>query len=172
MWRIHWEEPDEILTRLLAKPPRYRFDDPLPKYAVVYGNGEEIGAFLEVYGDTQRIDAAQRDRWRTVIESGRELLLIDLDEATTQKAFGLDARIAASRQYPTTQQWSRSFHDWYPNVAGIQYRSRHESATLNVCVFLDRCADDLAVTTSERLGEMDRRRLLGLVAPYRMVVEW
>jgi RES domain len=172
MWRIHWEEPDEILTRSPSKPTRYRFDDPRSEYAVTYGNAEEAGAFLEVYGDTQRLDAAQRDRWRTVIDSGRDLLLIDLDEARTQKAFRLDARIAASRQYATTQRWSRAFHDWYPDVDAIRYRSRHESATLNFCLFLDRCGDALSGSASERLGEIDRRTLLRPIAPYRIVVDW
>lgn len=172
MWRIHWEEPNEILTRKPTDPPRYRFDDPQSEFPVTYGNAEELGAILEVYGDTQRIDAAQRDRWLTMIESGRELLLIDLDDARTQKAFGLDARIAASRQYATTQRWSRAFHDWYPEVDAIRYRSRQESATLNACVFLDRCGDVFRIVGSERLGDMNRRALLSLVVPYRIVIDW
>jgi hypothetical protein len=172
MWRIHWEEPHEILTRPPSNPPRYRFDDPRSEFAVTYGNLEEVGAFLEVYGDMQRIDAGQRDRWRTLIESGRELLLIDLDEAKTQKAFGLDARVAASRQYATTQRWSRAFHDWYPDVDAIRYRSRQESATLNACLFLDRCGDAFTVAASDRLGDTNRRALLSLVVPYRIVVDW
>jgi hypothetical protein len=38
-------------------------------------------------------------------------------------------------------------------------------------LFLDRCAGDLAVVASERLREIDQR-LLGLVAPYRIVIDW
>jgi RES domain len=172
IWRLHWEEPNEVAVRAATAPPRYRFDDPRSEYGVTYGNLDIIGAFLEVYGDTQRIDSAQRGRRRTRLESTREILLVDLDNAATQKAFGLDSRIASSRQYATTQHWSRAWHDWYPEVDGIRYRSRHENDTLNLCLFLDRCGSDMTIGESGRLQDLDRRDLLGLVAPYRITVDW
>jgi hypothetical protein len=172
IWRLHWEAPDEILRRSPNDPPIYRFDDPRCAYAVTYGNLEEVGAFLEVYGDTQRIESAQRARRLTQLESERPLLVVDLDDAKTQKVFGLDARIASSRQYGTTQRWSRAWHEWYADADGIRYRSRHENSTLNLCLFLDRCADAFVIRQTERLEDLDRARLLRLVAPYQITLDW
>lgn len=172
LWRLHWEPPATVVKRPPSKPPRHRFDDPLSKYAVSYGNLEEVGAFLEVYGETQRINDAQRARWRSTLESRRELLMIDLDNAKTQKAFKLDARISTSRQYAVTQRWSRAFHEWYPDADCIRYRSRQENDTLNVCLFLDRCGGDLQISSPEQLENLDPRDLLSLVLPYRISLDW
>ncbi len=172
VWRLHWDEADEIVTRRPQAPPRYRFDDPLAEYAVAYANLDEVGAFLEVYGQTQRIGSAERGRRRTQLASNRDLVLINLDDAKTQKAFGLDARIASALEYETTRLWSRAWHDWYAQADGIRYRSRQENATLNLCLFLDRCGDALAIGQSAKLDQIDRRELLHLVAPYRIVIDW
>jgi hypothetical protein len=75
-------------------------------------------------------------------------------------------------EYETTRLWSRAWHDWYAEADGIRYRSRQENDTLNLCLFLDRCGDALAVGRSVRLDQIDRRELLRLVAPYRIVVDW
>jgi hypothetical protein len=171
VWRLHWEAPDKIVTRT-ASAPRYRFDDPLAEYAVTYANLDEVGAFLEVYGQTQRIGSTELDRMCTQLTSSRDLLLIDLEKAQTQKAFGLDARIASVLEYGATRLWSRAWHEWYTELDGIRYRSRQENDTLNLCLFLDRCSDALMVESSVRLEDIDRRELLGMVAPYRIVVEW
>jgi len=160
------------LTRAPADPPQYRFDDPDREFSVTYGNTTDIGAFVEVYGDTQRVEASQRHRWVTQLESQRPLLLLDMDDASTQKAFGLDARIGTARQYATTQQWSRTLHGWYPDADGIRYRSRHENSTLNVCLFLDRCAHVMTISNSEPLEALGRSELLRLLTPYRIVVDW
>src|SRR5207244_4166559 len=108
-------------------PPRYRFDDPLAEYAVTYANLDEVGAFLEVYGQTQYIGPAERGRRCTQLTSSRDLLLIDLERAQTQKAFGLDARIASVLEYGATRLWSRAWHEWYADVDGIRHRSRQEN---------------------------------------------
>src|SRR6266545_4255906 len=72
-----------------------------------------------------------------------ELRLIDLEEARTRKAFGLDARIAASRQYATTQCWSRAFHDWYSEVDGMALGNGADSECLRT--------DDLFVILTEQV---------------------
>jgi hypothetical protein len=100
------------------------------------------------------------------------LLLVDLESAKTQKAFGLDARIASTKRYATTQAWSRAWHDWYPRADAIRYRSRQENDTLNFCLFLDRCGDALTIGPSIRLDAMDRADLLRLVTPYGIAVDW
>lgn len=171
LWRLHWDPPATVLTRPPSTAPRYRFDDALAKYAVTYGNLEDVGAFVEVYGDTQRINDAQRSRWLSTLESSRELLVIDLENAKAQKAFKLDARIATSRQYAVTQRWSRALHDWYPDADCIRYRSRQENDTLNVCLFLDRCGGDFQVASSVQLESLDRGDLLALVLPYRISLD-
>lgn len=111
------------------------------------------------------------DRYLTQMQTNRKILLLDLDSAITQKAFGLDARIASSRQYGITQMWSTALHDWYPDLDGIRYRARHENDTLNICLFLDRCGQDIDLLSSTKLGALPRQQVLSLVVPYGIVVD-
>jgi hypothetical protein len=55
---------------------------------------------------------------------------------------------------------------------GSDHCSGTENATLNLCLYLDRCGDALTVGPSVRLDQMDGGELLRLVAPYRIVLEF
>ena len=82
VWRLHWEDLDEIITRPANAPPRYRFDDPRAEYVVTYANFDESGAFVEVYGQTQRIGLADRRRRYTQLTSNRPRLRTPFSRAT------------------------------------------------------------------------------------------
>lgn len=53
-----------------------------------------------------------------------------------------------------------------------RYRSRHENATLNLCLFLDRCGDALTIGSSVQLDQIDRAELLRMVVPYGIILDW
>jgi RES domain len=171
IWRLHWE-PDAELFTIGPGTPRWRFDDPRSHYAVSYGNDAEHGAFVEVYGDIGRIGPRERRRRLSLIRSQRPLLLLDMDNPKTQRVFGLDARISTSKQYGSTRAWGRAWHDWYEPLDGIRFLARKESRTLNYCLFLDRCGDELRGTHFGSLGRMDRRRILALIDGYGITLEF
>jgi hypothetical protein len=118
-----------------------------------------------------RFDTDQKDRRLSRILSREKLLLIPLDEPTTQKRLGLDGRIGMSRQYPTTQRWALSLFRWFPEAHGLRYLSRHTGEHRNYCVFVDRCAGKLS---SEEYGTISSLRDLVLLAAdtYYLEVHW
>ena len=54
-----------------------------------------------------------------------------------------DNRIASADDYPTTQQWSKAFHDHPQNFDGIVYMSRYTGNHRSVVLF-DRARDAIA----------------------------
>jgi len=55
-------------------------------------------------------------------------------------AFNLDQRVCSEKPYDTTQLWSLAWHDWYPDVDGLQFVARKSSPHLTTCLCLDRCS--------------------------------
>jgi len=74
----------------------YRFDAPRDGagYAVTHGNQADHGAFAGVFGDTQIIEARDRDRRKSIVRSTRPLKLVPLDDQ------GAHARALAHRRLP------------------------------------------------------------------------
>lgn len=169
LWRLHWE--GDPLEAGFHSSGKFRFDAPGGVYRVIYASGDQLAAFAEVYGDARIIEDAQKDREISHITSGRGLSLVALDDPGTQKLLGLDGRIGMSRQYPTTQRWSLALYRWLPEAQGIRYLSRHAGEDRNYCLFLDRCAGELA---SDRLGMIGGLRDLVLRAAdkYHLEVHW
>lgn len=167
--RLHWE--DDPRRRSPADPPRHRFDDPASRRSVSYANERFTGCVAEVYGDRRVIPSRDADRLLSTLTASRQLRLIRLDDSRVQAAFGLDARISASVEYVTTRAWGEALWTWYPQADGIRYRARHagEDDTRNVCLFLDRCADDLDVTHRGSLNS-DRLRLTRAARAYHLTV--
>jgi hypothetical protein len=58
------------------------------------------------------------------------------------RTFGLDQRIATSRDYGRCQEWARAFYKAYPDVCGIRWRGRQAGA---ICVALNDRADMEAI---------------------------
>lgn len=142
MWRVRWER--DLRAPKQYPSGKYRFDAPAGEYLVTYTSSSRGGKIAEVYGELRRIKGEEAARQLSMVTATRPLQLITLDDATTQKRLRLDGRIGDAKQYATTQRWSRFLHD-RKDADGIRYRSRHAGAYVNVCLFLDRCADALVV---------------------------
>src|SRR5207244_3212329 len=98
--------------------PGLRFDHHLPPLgsvsdrAVWYAATSLLGAVAEAFGNLGFID---RDCGRRICLVGvREpITVLDLAGAAP-RAFGLDQRIATSRDYAICQEWARAFYASYP----------------------------------------------------------
>lgn len=161
VFRLHWD-PNPLRPKRYPRG-RYRFDAPRDgaEYAVTYANFADLGAFAEVYGDTQLISEWEADRRLGALVATRPLRLIALDDPTVQKTLRLDGRIAMSKQYAATMLWSRALHRWFPEADGIRYASRHAGAQFpKFCLFLDRSRAALRVESRGKLGDPELRPLL------------
>jgi hypothetical protein len=65
------------------------------------------------------------------------------------RVFGLDQRIATSRDYPQCQEWARAFYDSYPEICGLRWRGRQAGS---ICFVLNDRAD---VTSFIKLQDRD-----------------
>lgn len=162
-WRIQRAGRSPLDPRPRAAG-RFRFDAPRGEYPVTYVNLERLAAFAEVFGDAREIPPSAADRRLFDLRSGRPLRLVTLDDASTQKAFGLDLNVCASIDYEKTRAWSLALYGWYREADGIRYLGRHAVRSLNVCLFLDRCRDALTVSDEGRLADL---RVEGLRAAHR-----
>lgn len=149
----------------------HRFDAPHGEYPVTYASQDRQAVFGERFGDIGRIKAEQRTLRLSQITPRRPLRLVPLELATTQRAFGLDGRICVSRQYEATQRWGFALHEWYPEADGIRYTARLAGPHLNVCLFLDRCRNELGVGSFGTLGTL-MIDVLRAGAAYNLAVEW
>jgi RES domain len=161
-WRLHGEE-DPLAPRRY-ETGKFRFDAPAGEFAVTYVNLDPYACYAEVFGNRMEIPPSAAMRRCSRIGARRRLRLIGLDRATVQKAFGLDLNICSTLDYSRTQAWSRAWHAWYPDADGIRYLGRHAVEQRNVCLFLDRCAEDLEAGFE---GFLKDRRREGLIAAHR-----
>jgi hypothetical protein len=144
LWRLHWE--DDPSSPEPKDPGRWRFDAPHGEYPVTYASGEQLHAFVEVYGDTsnhREIQPDQAERRISVGSLNRGLQLIDLGDAETLARLRLDSRIYTTLEYPRCQLWGRAFRRWLRAAEGIRYPGRKAGREDNFCLFLDRCRDAL-----------------------------
>jgi len=167
-WRLHWEV--DPLRPPLRTTGVYRFDAPAGEFPVLYANRDRLACFAEVYGDTGTIEASQGPRHLSLVSALRPLRLVALDDALTRRRCGLDGRIGTAKQYAVTQQWSRSFHVWFPEADGLRYSSRHAGEQHNYALFLDRCAPELAVYPQGELQDL-RRVVLFAADMYALAVK-
>jgi hypothetical protein len=63
--------------------------------------------------------------------------ILDLTGAAP-RVFGLDQRIATSRDYPCCQAWARALYEAYPAVYGLRWRGRQAGS---ICLVLNDRAD-------------------------------
>jgi hypothetical protein len=142
-FRLEWRS--DPLSVVPPVPGRFRFDAPDGSYPVTYSCSDELGCFAEVFGDTKLIEARDGERHVLRLGSRRRLRLLELDDGATLMRLGLDARICVVRPYDQPQAWSSALHRWYARLDGLSYVSRREPSAVNVCLFLDRCADAITV---------------------------
>ena len=161
-WRIH-RDPLAVDLRLHERG-KFRFDAPAGEFAVTYVNLDRHACYAEVFGDAMEIPPSAALLRRSRVAARRPLRLIPLDLARSQKAFGLDLNVCSTLDYERTRAWSLAWHDWYPAADGIRYLGRHAVEKPNVCLFLDRCADEIEAVFEGLLKDLRRD---GLIAAHR-----
>ena len=148
-------------ARYLSSDPfrrsaQYRFDSPDGSFGVLYAAFDLETAFVESIvrnqahtlpaGEPLLIDYATLASRQVVTlaasSPARSLHLAQLYEAGLAAA-KTDNRIASADDYPTTQQWSKAFHDHPQNFDGIVYMSRYTGNHRSVVLF-DRARDAIA----------------------------
>jgi RES domain len=123
-----------------GKGPRYRFDDPLAKYGVLYAGSNYLTCVAEsVLRDELRIGARplyKNDLDVRIIANlapiAPQLQLVDLTEAV---GLGLDGQIATHPGYALTQEWSRALHEHPAKPDGLYYVSRNYPKGQAIAVF-------------------------------------
>lgn len=156
-----WTDPvyriqDEALISSSRYPkPRYRFDATGGEYAVFYANDTKVATFNETYAERRRrIPRADAERHLVRITPKQPLPLIDLTDDRTLSALGLDARISVGDDYEACHQWARAFYEAWPEMCGIAYAARWGGVrTTNVALFVERCREDIAVSSLGLLGD-------------------
>jgi hypothetical protein len=167
--RIH-ADPD-LLSKPANRPGRHRFDAPAGEYPVTYTAATFDACVAEKFQDRRVVEHRRLTEHVSVVSSLRDLRLVPLHDSVMLAQFGLDARIWTAIDYPTSQQWSRQLHGWFPTADGIYYRPRHAHEQLACCLFLDRCRSHLDVRPDGDLGT-DRDRLLRAAVPRGIHVEY
>ena len=103
-----------------------------PDRAILYAAGDIPTAFAEVFQHNgRRIDRRRRDPWLVAFRLTRSLALLDLGDTRIVRA-GASMKLV-SDSVLTAQRWSTAFHELYPSIQGVIYRS---SLTGRFCVAL------------------------------------
>jgi RES domain len=142
---------------------QFRFDSPDRSFGVLYAAFDLTTAFLETVlrnkpqavrvGEPVILDYAEVDARRVVTlqpaASAKPLKLIKLyDEGLV--AAKTDNSISSVDDYPTTQRWSKAFHDHPLAADGVVYMSRYIGSRRSVALF-DRCADAIGIESITNL---------------------
>jgi len=169
---------------LLADPFRrsaeHRFDSPDASFGVLYAAFDLETAFVETIvrakaqplpaGEPLLLDSTALASRRVVTlaagSSTRSLRLVQLYGAGLSAA-KTDNRIASVDDYPTTQRWSKAFHDHPHNFDGIVYMSRYLGDHRSVALF-DRAR--AAVAFNDPLPLLHHPDLAALLDAYRVGV--
>ncbi len=139
---------------------RYRFDDPLGEFGVLYVAADRHGAFIETFGqlavrpgNLPRPVTSQEMARKPLSEfrSERPLRLVDLTGPGLAR-LGADARLFAG-DHGQARQWSRAFYSHPDRVDGIYYPVRHDPSRVAAAVFNESVSwTDLSRQTWMSLG--------------------
>ncbi|MGF6860819.1 hypothetical protein ABIE69_001387 [Rhodobacteraceae bacterium MBR-64] len=80
-----------------------------------------VAALAEVFQQTRTIDLGREAPRLTLWRAADDLPLLDLTEYWTTKV-GASAALSSGPR-DITRAWSRDFHEAYPQIAGLRYRS-------------------------------------------------
>jgi len=139
LWRVHllrygavWFGPGA------GAPPKGRFDAPAGQYGTCYF-GESLGvAILETLVRGRRrplISRAELEvRGGSAFGLAAPLRMLQLEGAGLP-SFGISAHEVMGSDYAACQDLARRVHAKFPEVDGIQYRSRWDSGSLCWAVF-------------------------------------
>ena len=179
-YRIHWVDHAPIH---FGKEKKWRFDDPLGEYGVMYASHTPEGAFAEtllpppgfltptlslivgsvpVSATTIGGHALAEVRCKTILHC------VDL---TGEKlvSVGADASIAAGA-WRISQRWSRAFFMHPSQPDALMYRSRRDPSSLALALH-DRAGPKIRVTSLGGLLEPQHTRLLAqIVDRYRVAI--
>lgn len=150
-WFRIFKAPGRVEDARPGGDPLWRFDCPVghtPPFGVWYGSRSEVGALLEVFGDSEGrfVTPDQRaGRMLGSIRTTRSLNLLDVRAPGVLRILGtpprLDARFESCADYDLTQAWSAAFHRCTTpdTLDGLLYRGRKAGDTC-IALFHDRVA--------------------------------
>lgn len=179
-YRVHWlgDEP-----RYYGKQKKWRFDDPVGEYGVMYAALTPEGAFAEALLPRPGvlIPFASADAG-TVPVSGAQIDTHGLAEVTYTSplqcvdltgehlaAIGADASIATG-PWSVGQQWSRTLFTHPSQPDALLYRGRRDPSLLSLAIH-ERADPKIPVTPLGGLSEPQHAGLLAAVARrYHMVI--
>jgi hypothetical protein len=147
VWRVHPHRLDPIFFGPAAgTPPANRFDAPGGEYRLCYlGETREVAVIETVIRSPGQVRVIPRSmlekRDLSQLRVAADLRFAQL-EGRGLTAFGLNARDLADDLYDGCRSCARSIWESYPDVDGVQYRSRWDNGKLCWAVF-DRAAAKL-----------------------------
>lgn len=122
-----------------GKSRRFRFDDPLGHYGVLYTARDAHGAFIETFGQITGIrtvsSATLKSHCLSELYPRRPLILADLFGSGCLARIGADSRLFAGER-SIAQEWSRAIYE-HPavKVDGILYPARHNHERQAAAIF-------------------------------------
>jgi hypothetical protein len=163
LWQVHLLRCDPVWFGSAAgAPPKGRFDAPGAEYGTCYF-GESLGvALLETLVRGRKHPLISRAdlevRGGSVFGMAAPLRMLQLEGAGLP-SFGISAHEVMGAEYAECQDLARRLHARFPEVDGIQYRSRWDSGSLCWAVF------DRAESRIGRLVRTHRLDDAAVVAP-------
>lgn len=139
LWRVHPIAYDPIWFGPAAgEPPRNRFDAPSGEYGTCYF-GATLGiAILETLVRGLKVPIIPRAELRvragTSVSLEKPLRVLRL-EGKGLASFGISADAVSGNGYEACRDLARRVHERFPEVDGIQYRSRWDTSELCWAVF-------------------------------------
>lgn len=150
-----------------ARPPRYRFDDPLGEYGVCYLGRTQAGAFAETFLRNPPVRLVERvtleNRSLAELAVRLPLRLVRLTGRGLAR-LGTTSAVSSTPDCAIPQRWSRALWSHPARPDGLLYRSRHDDAAVCVALF-DRAVNRLRLV--ESVPWLDRpRRLRAMLDRY------
>lgn len=159
LWRIE-ARPPRAWTWAGHPVPRHRFDSAIGAFRTRYASLSFHGAARERYLDTGLlIPADHHDQWLVRLTTTRRFRVVDLRTEANLAALGADDRISTSHEpdvWDACHRLSDAARAWWPDLAGIVYRSRTTPASsANVAFFSLDGLDIEAWRLETRVAELD-----------------
>jgi hypothetical protein len=149
LFRVHRTHPADSFNPTVQpdKLAGGRFDTFDGSYAYTYLGGDPEAAIAETVCRDLPLNGSPRfalwssveGRRLTTVETTRDLQALRLHGAAlTQVQAPLALTKCESDQYEITRRWAATLLTWFPDVAGFQFRPRHDEDRLAWALFEDR----------------------------------
>lgn len=171
-YRVHWLGHDPVR---FGKDKRWRFDDPLGQYGVMYAAQTPEGAFAEtllpppgiltptvtlILGSVPVAATTIAVHGLASVTCNTPLQCVDLT-GERLASIGADASIATG-PWSTAQRWSRAFFTHSSEPDALLFRCRRDPSSLALAIH-DRAGPKITVAPLGSLSEPQQRRLLARV---------